>query len=299
MLNHSDTQQFAGVFPLLLTPFQADGTIDWPCYDRYVDWQLRAAPGGLFAVCGSSEMKWLTLDERLALARRAVELAGDTPVVATANLAAERSDHAAEIQRMVETGVRAVVLVPPDGLSPDPTELEDYLATLIERAPCPVLLYEWPARQHYLLRAEGYARLVQLGVKGIKDTTCTVEGIRGKIKVAGDSTIFQANTPYLLEAQRMGAGGVMAITSTAVADLVVACWQLAQAEDPQVHHYHRELIFFDSLMRFGYPAAAKWVVAQRGVPMSIHCRWPSSIPVEAHQALSVWLDGVRPLLTNG
>ena len=297
MLNHRDTQHFAGVFSLLLTPFQADGTIDWPCYDRYVEWQLSAKSSGLFAVCGSSEMNWLTLEERVTLARRAVELAGDTPVVATANLEAERSQHADEIQRMAETGISAVVLVPPDGLSPDPSELEDYLAVLIERAPCPVLLYEWPARQHYLLRPEGYARLMQLGALGIKDTTCTIEGILGKIKVAGASTIFQANTPYLLEAQRLGAGGVMAITSTAVADLVVACWQLAQAEDPEAHRYHRELIFFDSLMSFGYPAAAKWLVSQRGLPMSTHCRGAGPIPAQAHQALTVWLEGVRPLLS--
>lgn len=297
MLNHRDTQRFAGVFSLLLTPFQADGAIDWACYDRYVEWQLRAAPRGIFAVCGSSEMSYLTLDERLVLARRAVELAGDTPVVATANLAPDRQEHAAEIQRMAETGVSAVVLVPPEGLSPDPAELEEYLAALIESAPCPVLLYEWPARQHYLLSAESYARLVQLGVKGIKDTTCTIEGILGKINVAGDSTIFQANTPYLLESQRLGAGGVMATTTTAVADLVVACWQLAQAGDPQAPHYHRELIFFNSLMSFGYPTAAKWVVAQRGVPISTYCRGGGPIPPQAHQALSIWLDGVRPLLS--
>lgn len=36
-------------------------------------------------------MKWLTLDERLELARRAAARAGKTPVVATANLSAGAS----------------------------------------------------------------------------------------------------------------------------------------------------------------------------------------------------------------
>ncbi len=56
---------FRGVFSLLLTPFLPDKTIDWTSYDRHVSWQIEQGPAGLFAVCGSSEMKWLDAEERL------------------------------------------------------------------------------------------------------------------------------------------------------------------------------------------------------------------------------------------
>jgi hypothetical protein len=44
-------------------------------------------------------MKWLTLQERLDLARQAVIRAGDTPVVATANLSSDLSEHEVEVQK--------------------------------------------------------------------------------------------------------------------------------------------------------------------------------------------------------
>lgn len=59
IMDRDERRRFEGVFSLLLTPFGEDGRIDWLVYDRYVDWQLAQSPNGLFAVCGSSEMKWL------------------------------------------------------------------------------------------------------------------------------------------------------------------------------------------------------------------------------------------------
>lgn len=113
-----------GVFALLLTPFRHDLAIDWSAYERYLAWQLQHHPDGLFAVCGSSEMKWLELDERLELARRAARASRGVPVVATANLDTDIARHRDEVARMADTGVAAVVLVPPDGMGEDPSRLE-------------------------------------------------------------------------------------------------------------------------------------------------------------------------------
>jgi 4-hydroxy-tetrahydrodipicolinate synthase len=281
--------RFEGVFALLLTPFHADDTIDWDTYAHYVDWQLSHGAQGLFAVCGSSEMKWLTLDERLALASRAVERAGNVPVLATANLEDQTDDHLAEIERMAETGVAAVVLVPPQGLGNEPEQFAAYFAHLADHAPCPVILYEWPLRTPHLIPADLYADLVNAhGVLGIKDTTCTVEGIRAKIDAAPDSVVYQANTPYLMEAVDLGARGIMAITSAAAADAVVDYWQAARDGTPETVQRHRELVFLDALLRFGYPATAKHLAALHGLPMQIHCRWPVTFPAEAAKALTVW-----------
>ena len=61
-----------GVYSLLLTPFHQDRTIDYTVYEQYVEWQARQGVQHLFACCGSSEMKELTLAERLKLATLAV-----------------------------------------------------------------------------------------------------------------------------------------------------------------------------------------------------------------------------------
>ena len=270
---------FRGVFSLLLTPFTSRGEIDWPLYDEYVDWQLSHRPDGLFAVCGSSEMKWLSLDERLELARRAARRAGCVPVVATANLSPDADAHPEEIRRMADAGVGGLVLVPPDGMGKHPALLEEYLGRMALAAHVagrPVLLYEWPEVDDHLLSPETFARLVErFGVGGIKDTTCTLEGIRAKIAAAGEhASVFQANTPFLLDAVLAGAKGVMAITSTACPDAVISFWEAASARAPEAEGRHRRLVFLDSVLRFSYPATAKHLLSLRGVPFLPYCRWP-------------------------
>ena len=282
-----------GVMSLLLTPFNADGSIDWPAYDAYVDWQVSKHPDGLFAVCGSSEMKWLEADERVELARRAVRSAGNLPVVATANLEPDLSRHREELMRMIDTGISGVVLVPPQELASDPDRLEAYFGELAAASPIPVFLYEWPSVKPCHLPAESFGRLVrERGVAGIKDTTCTLEGITAKIRCAPGAVVFQANTPFAVDAIKAGAGGVMAITSTCCTDLVVALWKNINsgANDEEVASFHRELVFLDAVLGRSHPAGAKYLVSRRGVPFGLYTRASSTLRPQDLKALDVWLS---------
>lgn len=278
-----------GVISLLLTPFHLDRSIDLAAYDAYVDWQLAQGPAGLFAVCGSSEMKWLDVEERLELARRAVAQSGDVPVFATANLGPDPAGHAQEIELIAATGVTAVVLIPQPALARDAVRYAEYLLALVEGAPVPVLLYEWPQIDDYLLDV-AVVSAVAHAVSGIKDTTCTLEGIGDKLRVADDTVIYQANLPFLVDSLRMGARGIMAVVSTACADQLVGLWDSFRSGSGDLHRRHRELVMLDGLLRQSYPASAKYVVAKRGIPMPLTTRWPAPLSAETARALDVWLD---------
>ena len=73
------------IFTTMITPYKPDGTVDLDMALQYVDWYYRAGLDGIFAVCQSSEIFWLSLEERKALNRavyaRAKELerSGDRP----------------------------------------------------------------------------------------------------------------------------------------------------------------------------------------------------------------------------
>lgn len=278
-----------GVISLLLTTLHPDGSVDWAAYDAYVDWQLAQRPAGLFAVCGSSEMKWLTLEERLELARRAVIRAGDVPVFATANLGPDPARHSHEVELMAATGVTAVVLIPQPALASDAVRYAEYLLRLVDGAPVPVVLYEWPQVDDYLLDV-AVVSAVAHAVSGIKDTTCTLDGIGDKLRVANDTVIYQANLPFLVDSLRMGARGIMAVVSTARADQLVGLWDSFRSGSGDLHRRHRELVMLDGLLRQAYPASAKYLAARRGIPMSLTTRWPGPLSAETARALDVWLD---------
>lgn len=291
------TSSFEGVVSLMLTPFDDAGGIDWKTYARYTEWQCARQPSALFAVCGSSEMKWLTRDERLRLVAETVKVAGPLPVIATANLDPDPARHADEARAIEELGVGAVVLVPPQHVAHDKPRYFEYLSRLSQAVTCPVLVYEWPQVDNYLMDAELFSQLAQQRIiAGIKDTTCTVDGIAAKQRAAGDVFVYQANTPYLIEALDMGVRGIMAVTSAARADLVTAFWDAYQAGDEAMVGLHRELVFLDAILRFAYPATAKYLVGLQGLAMSTYTRWDVQFTTEMQKALEVWHHNLEALL---
>ncbi len=149
----------------------------------------------------------------------------------------------------------------------------------------------------YLVDARIYGALVRdHKLAGIEDTTCTMEGITAKIRVTGPATVFQANASYFAPAIKAGAGGIMAITTTAAADVAVCFWheqtQATGGSSPRAGELHELLVLLDCAMVRGdaYPATAKCLVALRGSPMEVTCRHPSVLSAEGTKAMEIWLD---------
>lgn len=270
-----ERERFRGVFSLLLTPFHANGEIDWKAYDAYVDWQLSSSPHGLFAVCGTSEMNYLTEEERLDLASCAVKRAGSIPVTATANVSDNVEKHKEELKRMEETGVSGVVLVPPAGIDSDPQKKFEYYAELANESSLPVFIYEWPHRDDHLIDSNLYGRLVrEAGIVGIKDTTCTVEGILSKINEEPESIVYQANMAFMLEALERGAG-IECIHSSAASQLVVDLWEAARmGVHVKTEALHARLVFLNAVLNSFYPVSAKYLAQLQGQNMNLTTRRP-------------------------
>ena len=101
-----------GVWPTMVTPFTNDDHLDLNALEAMVEWYLARGVDGLFAVCQSSEMFFLTLPERVALAKAVVDFVGGrAEVVASGHISDSLDAQVAEVQRIADTGVDAVVLV--------------------------------------------------------------------------------------------------------------------------------------------------------------------------------------------
>ena len=88
-----------GIYSLMLTPYFEDKSIDYNTYEKYADWQVAQGVDHLFAVCGSSEMTQLTLEERLKLATLTAKHKANTTVVATANIEPTLEGNIEEIKK--------------------------------------------------------------------------------------------------------------------------------------------------------------------------------------------------------
>ncbi len=283
-------QMFKGIYALLLTPFQEDLAIDWKTYDQYVDWQLSHRPDHLFASCGTSEMKDLILEERLKLAKIAVERAGKVPVVATANMEFGLDAQVDEIKRMEDTGVAGLVFTT-KGMGADQQKLQEYLENLCQHTKLPVILYEFPGYPNYFIQPDTYKKLVDGGqIIGLKDTTCTLEGIQAKIEQSPSSIVLQANIPWLLESLRLGAGGVMTTVSSSAVQLVLKLWHSMGSDPSRLDDIQAQLTLLSSVTSNGFPSSSKLLAALQGVPMLTVSRGNQKLPSQRVQAIQTFYD---------
>ena len=58
------------ILTTMITPYKKDGSIDYETAEKYVDFYFDSGIDGIFAVCQSSEIFFLTLEERVELNRR-------------------------------------------------------------------------------------------------------------------------------------------------------------------------------------------------------------------------------------
>jgi len=63
---------FRGSLVAIVTPMSADGGLDWPAWDRLLDFHVREGTDGIVIAGTTGESPTLTLDEIEELTRRAV-----------------------------------------------------------------------------------------------------------------------------------------------------------------------------------------------------------------------------------
>ncbi len=250
----------------MLTPFKEDMSVDYNAYEEYADWQASQGVAHLFAVCGSSEMAALTLEERVKLASLTVKHKGSTTVVATANMEPSWFAQVEELKRIEATGVDGVVFTT-KGFGNDPDRLVTYIGELKQHTSLPVFMYEFPGLQPCHISGECYGRLVdECGIYGIKDTTCTYDGIKSKIERKGNSCVIQANMPFLFEAFKLGSRGVMATPTSCGGAFFKRFFDAFMSGDMALAEKRfREIILLDCAIDADFNCSAKYLVNLQGI----------------------------------
>lgn len=204
-----------GVWPVMLTPYTTDNKIDYHALEQLIEWYIERGVEGLFAVCQSSEMFFLTEDERLSIAKFVKEkAAGRVPVISSGHVSDTLEAQAAEIKKMAETGVDAVILIT-NRLAAE-NESDDIwkanLDKLLEAIPqdIPLGFYECPYPYKRLISPELLKYCANTGrFYFLKDTSCDTANIEAKLQAVQGTKlkIYNANSATLLESLKIGVEG--------------------------------------------------------------------------------------------
>lgn len=210
----------------MITPYKADGSVDYDTALRYVDWYYETGLTGIFAVCQSSEIFYLTLEERVKLnslvyARaKELEKQGNRSftVVSSGHVSDSLEDQAEELNAIWRSGTDALILIT-NRLDPNNEGDDVFIKNaekLLKMLPDDVVLgfYECPYPYKRLVTPRILEWCVQTGkFRYMKDTCCDAAEIAKRVKLLAGSgfKLLNANCQTLLETMRSGADGYCGI----------------------------------------------------------------------------------------
>ncbi|WP_118178648.1 dihydrodipicolinate synthase family protein [Paraburkholderia phosphatilytica] len=289
-----------GIVPVMLTPFDDSGAIDYAGLERLIEWYLAHGADALFAVAQSSEMQCLSLAERRELARFVVErVAGRVPVVASGHISNDLDAQAEELNAAAASGAQGVVLVT-NRLDPERKGTEAFLANLrylLARLPSdlPLGLYECPAPYRRLLSDDELKACIDTGrFMMLKDVSCDLATVKRRVKLAEGSPlkVLNANAAIAWDAMKAGSAGFNGVFTNFHPDLYQ--WlRTRSASDPALAEELSTFLVVAAVSEaLGYPAFAKLYHQRIGTFASIRCRAIDYDVRERFWALDAVLDKI-------
>jgi 4-hydroxy-tetrahydrodipicolinate synthase len=289
-----------GIFPVVLTPFTANNMIDWDGYARLIEWYLDNGSSGLFAVCQSSEMSFLSLKERCDLARFTVrQVACRVPVVASGHISETLADQKAELQAMADTGVDAVVLVTNRlaALNDDGPTFQLRLNEVLAALPGDLALglYECPAPYRRLLTDDEVSWCAQSGrFAFLKDVSCDLDHVKRRLKLVEGTplAINNANAAIAWPAMQAGAHGFSGVMNNFHPDLYRWLMDHGRQHAELAAELDTFLVLSAMSESLGYPRLAKHFHRRIGTFDGLRSRAISYDLTEKHWAVESVLDHI-------
>lgn len=278
-----------GVWPVMLTPFREDLSVDTEGLGKLVDFYIDAGVQGLLAACWSSETEHLEFSEVLQTVQVTVATAkGRVLVAATPHGRGNEPTLIAHMEQLRETGADIVVLMTSRIADPQESEqvLVDRLLGLAEEfTDCPLGIYESPAPYHRTLSPSALKTLAESGRFVFhKDTCCNGPLIAEKIRAIQGTPyrFYNANSPTLVDSLIQGGHGYCGVGANFYPDIYVRlCHAVAN-----MRSLEKFLKTSDPLAgNDSYPLNAKIYLNRLGVPIKPLCRMNVSFDSNYDQKL--------------
>ena len=221
---------FRGTYTIMVTPFDAEGAVDVPALERYVDWQIESGIHGLIPLGSTGEFLSMTDDEIELVAKTVIDRAARrVPVII--GTTAEDTRVAVRKSRMAESlGADGVMVLPPFYCTPTDDELYQHYKSISDAIGIPIMVYNNPATANVDLLPSTLARLSTIpNCRYVKESTLEVTRVRDIVALCGDRMeVFAGVLGY--ESAWLGAIGWVAVCSNVVPKLSAEMFAAAAFE---------------------------------------------------------------------
>lgn len=260
---------FSGSMVALVTPMREDGSLDWDCLRKLVDFHIENGTSAIIAVGTTGESSTLNVDEHTDVIRQVVEhTAGRLPVIA--GTGANSTDEAIELSsRAKDLGVDAVLLVTPYYNRPTQEGLYLHFKTIAEAVDIPQILYNVPSRTACDLLPETVARLAKIGnIIGIKEATGDVRRVKLIRDLCDDNfELYTGEDANAVDFILAGGRGVISVTANVAPALVSQmCAAALEGDTDTARAINDKLsLLHQRLFAESNPIPVKWALHQMGL----------------------------------
>ncbi len=268
-----------GVYPTMVTPYTNDNKIDYSAVEQILNWYSDRGCDGVFAVCQSSEIFFLSFEERYELLKFVMEHAPkNLTVVASGHTADDLDTQLYQAQRFIELGAAGYVFISNRLAAQE--EGDDVFLKNVDRflnaLPDTVFgVYECPYPYKRLLQPGTLGRLARTGrFAFLKDTCCDLSMIRQKLDAVQGTglKIFNANAATLLESLKMGCAGYSGVMANFHPELYAWLCRNFEKDPEKAELVGAVLGYFSVTERQVYPINAKYYMSLEGLELGFTSR---------------------------
>ncbi|HVV56203.1 MAG TPA: 4-hydroxy-tetrahydrodipicolinate synthase [Mucilaginibacter sp.] len=262
--------RFFGTGVAMVTPFLADGQVDYPGLSSLINYLIEGGVEYLVSLGTTGESATLSKDEKKKVFAHTAEVnKGRVPLVA--GLAGNNTHEVVEsIRHFDADGYSAILSASPYYNKPTQEGIYQHYKAIAEAAPLPVILYNVPSRTGSNIAAETTTRLAHdfKNIIGIKEASGNFDQLNQIMRDKPENfLVISGDDPISLPMISMGAAGVISVVGNALprqfSDMIRLCldgnFKAAQKD-------HFEFIEFTRMMfAEGNPAGVKTALKYLGV----------------------------------
>ncbi len=281
-------KKFKGTGIAIVTPFHADGSIDWDSFKKLIEFWIEGQVEYLVVLGTTGESATVKgKDKQDVFTFVAKEVAGRLPLVA--GIGGYDTEEVLEGFRTFDlSGYDAILSVSPYYNRPNQEGLFQHYKKIDEASPLPVMMYNVPARTGQNMTAETQLRIARECKKvfATKEASGNFDQVMQIIKNKPDDfMVISGDDAITLPMIALGAEGVTSVVANAYpkgfAQMTRLCLEGNFKEAARIHYRYTDII--NSLFVEGSPSGVKVYLSEMGLCQNTFRQpvWPVSPVLQA------------------
>lgn len=276
-----------GSIVALVTPMNNHGEVDFENLKQLVEYHVQAGTDAIVSVGTTGESATLSIEENVKVILKTVEFAaGRIPVIA--GTGANATSEAVTMTKLLNnSGIVGCLSVVPYYNKPTQEGMYQHFKAIAECTDIPQILYNVPGRTGSDLLPETVGRLSAIpNIIGIKEATGDISRVQKIKQLAGkDFFVFSGDDASCLEAMKLGAEGVISVTSNVAPKAMAEMCRLArQGQFSEAETINQRLMpLHKNLFIESNPIPVKWACYKLGLIADPTLRLPLTLLSESAQ----------------